>query len=564
MNRQPDNSKLTILYERLSRDDELMGESNSITTQKKILEDYAEKNGFTNILHLTDDGWSGTRFDRPSFLKMIAEVEAGNVGTIICKDMSRLGRDYLQVGIYTEILFREKGVRFIAVNDGVDSAKGEDDDFTPFRNIINQWQARDTSRKVKASYRSKGNNGKHTGNHPLFGFLHDSEDKNRWVIDEEAANIVRRIFRMTTEGKGPYQIATILENEKIQSPAYYLAQRGVGNKKNSSFSDPYRWWGATITDILSRIEYMGHTVNFKTYSKSFKNKKRIPNNVENMAIFPNVHEPVIDREIWEKVQKKRGKVRKRQQKNGERNMFSGLLVCADCGGNMGFHFNQKNPDIQYFNCSNNNSSRKTCPTTHYIRVDFLEQVVLGEIRRLTKFASRHEDEFAKIIMGHSQQSAEDERKRQKKELNVMLNRDKELDMLFERLYEDNIAGKVKDERYDKMTAKYDSEQAELSEKIKVLQAELEKTTEQVITADMFLSTVRKYTRAKKLTPRMLNELISRIEVHHAEKIDGVHVQKLNIYYHCVGKLDIPANIVQLPAPDIQVYTRKGVTVAYSA
>ena len=339
--------------------------------------------------------------------------------------------------------------------------------------------------------------------------------------------------------------------------------RSKGINRSGKVQDPNHthWAAGTIIKILTMREYCGDLVNFKTYSKSYKNKKRLPNDPENMVVFKNVHEPIVDRATWEKIQEKRGKTRKRRCQDGEKNMFSGFLVCADCGSNLHFHFNQGNHEIRYFNCSNYNSARGTCPSTHYIRVDFLEQVVLGEIRRLTKFASRYENDFVQAVMGHSHQAVLEERQYREKTLKQLLARDRELDQLFERLYEDNVSGKISDERFSRMSGHYEQEQATLEQSIKEARVQLEKCSDQSMTTDTFIATVRKYTRAKKLTPRMLNELIRRIEVHQAEKVNGVYVQRLTICYNCVGTLDFPKEL-PLDMPKVLMQTRKGVRLAY--
>ena len=381
-------------------------------------------------------------------------------------------------------------------------------------------------------------------------------------MDEEAAQVVRRIFRMTVDGYGTEQIATILSEEKVLTPIAYWREKGVNRPGKSKLRGPYMWNSSTITHILSLQEYCGDILNFKTYSKSYKNKKRLANDRENWVIFQDVHDPIIERAVFEQVQQKRGKIRKRRTHEGERNMFSGLLVCADCGHNLHFHFNQGNPDIKYFNCSNYKGNRGSCTSTHYVRVDFLEQVVLGEIRRLTKFASQFEDEFVKAVIGHSQQAEATDRKLKEKELKALQARDEELDGLFERIYEDNVSGKLSDDRFARMSRRYEEEQKELAEKIKALRAEIDKQSSQSMTTDMFISLVRKYTRARKLTPRMLNELIEKIEVFNAEKIDGVWEQRLRIHYNCVGVIEIP-DLIPLPAPEVSVNTRKGVVVNYA-
>ena len=397
---------------------------------------------------------------------------------------------------------------------------------------------------------------------PPYGYMKDPDNPKQWVVDEDAAAVVRRIFSMTLDGYGTEQIAATLSHDKILTPIFYWRNKGFNRAGKVSDREPHKWNSSTVVKILSLQEYCGDVINFKTYSKSYKNKKRIGNDPENMAIFKDVHIPIVDRGIWEQIQEKRGKSRKRVTNEGEKNMFSGILRCADCGHNLWYHFNQKNHDIKYFNCSNYKGNRGTCTSTHYVRVDFLEQVVLGEIRRLTQFASRYETDFVKAAIGQSQQNAEAERQAMRQELKTLQKRDSELDNLFERIYEDNVSGKITDERFSKMSIKYETEQAELTERIKSLKVELEKETDKSMTTDIFIAKVRKYTRAKKLTQRMLNELVDYIEVHNAEKLDGVHVQKLKIHYNCVGSIEIP-NILPLPQPEVLIQTRKGVAVSYS-
>ena len=373
---------------------------------------------------------------------------------------------------------------------------------------------------------------------------------------------VRRIYRMTLEGVGTEQIAAKLEEDGVLTPRAYWHSKGINRPGKVKDLPPTHWNSSSVIKMLSVQEYCGDILNFKTYSKSYKNKKRLENDRENWAIFKDVHEPIIERAVFEQVQQKRGKMRKRQAKDGERSMFSGLLVCADCGSNLHFHFNQGNPEIKYFNCSNYKGNRGTCGSTHYVRVDFLEQVVLGEIRRLTKYAGLYEDDFLKEVIGHSRQAEETERRLKEKELKSLLARDDELDGLFERIYEDNVSGKLSDDRFAKMSRRYEEEQKELSEKIKKLRSEIEKQSSRATSTDMFVSIVRKYTRARKLTPRMLNELVEKIEVYNAEKIDGEWVQRLRIHYNCVGEMNIP-NEPALPIPAVTVNTRKGVFVSYT-
>ncbi len=562
--RQSNNRKsrdvTAFLYERLSRDDNLEGESYSIGNQKKLLTKVAKEKGYTNLVHFLDDGISGVTMDRPGFNDMMEQLAAGKAAAVFVKDLSRLGRNYIEVGRLTEEFFPEHDIRLVAVSDNIDTAEGENE-LAPIRNLFNEWYARDISKKRRISNKIKGNAGEPMGP-PPYGYKKDPDDPKRWIVDEEAAQVVRRVFRMTLDGYGTEQIATIFSEEKILTPIAYWREKGVNRPGKSKLRGPYMWNSSTVTHILSLQEYCGDILNFKTYSKSYKNKKRLANDRENWVIFQDVHEPIIERAVFEQVQQKRGKIRKRRTHEGERNMFSGLLVCADCGHNLHFHFNQGNPDIKYFNCSNYKGNRGTCTSTHYVRVDFLEQVVLGEIRRLTKFASQFEDEFVKAVIGHSQQAEATDRKLKEKELKALQTHDEELDGLFERIYEDNVSGKLSDDRFARMSRRYEEEQKELAEKIKALRAEIDKQSSQSMTTDMFISLVRKYTRARKLTPRMLNELIEKIEVFNAEKVDGVWEQRLRIHYNCVGAIEIP-DLIPLPAPEVSVNTRKGVVVNYA-
>ena len=549
-----------FLYERLSRDDNLEGESYSIGNQKKLLAKVAKEKGYTNLVHFLDDGISGVTMDRPGFVEMIRQLEQGKAAAVFVKDLSRLGRNYIEVGRLTEEFFPDHDIRLVAVSDNIDTAEGENE-LAPIRNLFNEWYARDISKKRRISNKIKGNAGEPMGQ-PPYGYIKDPNDPKHWVVDDEAAQVVRRVYSMTLEGFGTEQIATQLEKDGVLTPRAYWLTKGIKRPGKGKQQPPTKWNSSTITKILSLQEYCGDILNFKTYSKSYKNKKRIDNDRENWVVFQDVHEAIIERAVYEQVQQKRGKIRKRRTNNGEHNMFSGLLVCADCGSNLHFHFNQGNPEIKYFNCSNYKGNRGTCTSTHYVRVDFLEEVVLGEIRRLTKFASLYEDEFVKAVIGHSQQAEQTDRKLKEKELKTLLARDEELDGLFERIYEDNVSGKLSDDRFAKMSRRYEDEQKELSEKIKKLRSEIEKQSSRSMTTDMFIGLVRKYTRARKLTPRMLNELIEKIEVFNAEKIDGVWEQRLRIHYNCVGTIEIPT-VLPLPIPEVSVNTRKGVVVNYA-
>ena len=549
-----------FLYERLSRDDNLEGESYSIGNQKKLLAKVAKEKGYTNLVHFLDDGISGVTMDRPGFVEMICQLEQGKAAAVFVKDLSRLGRNYIEVGRLTEEFFPNHDIRLVAVSDNIDTAEGENE-LAPIRNLFNEWYARDISKKRRISNKIKGNAGEPMGQ-PPYGYIKDPNDPKHWIVDDEAAQVVRRVYSMTLEGFGTEQIAAQLEKDGVLTPRAYWLTKGIKRPGKGKQQPPTKWNSSTITKILSLQEYCGDILNFKTYSKSYKNKKRIDNDRENWVVFQDVHEAIIERAVYEQVQQKRGKIRKRRTNNGEHNMFSGLLVCADCGSNLHFHFNQGNPEIKYFNCSNYKGNRGTCTSTHYVRVDFMEEVVLGEIRRLTKFASLYEDEFVKAVIGHSQQAEQTDRKLKEKELKTLLARDEELDGLFERIYEDNVSGKLSDDRFAKMSRRYEDEQKELAEKIKKLRSEIEKQSSRSMTTDMFIGLVRKYTRARKLTPRMLNELIEKIEVFNAEKIDGVWEQRLRIHYNCVGTIEIPT-VLPLPIPEVSVNTRKGVVVNYA-
>ena len=539
-----------FLYERLSRDDNLEGESYSIGNQKKLLAKVAKEKGYTNLVHFLDDGISGVTMDRPGFVEMICQLEQGKAAAVFVKDCCAI------MGLNQ----KDHDIRLVAVSDNIDTAEGENE-LAPIRNLFNEWYARDISKKRRISNKIKGNAGEPMGQ-PPYGYIKDPNDPKHWIVDDEAAQVVRRVYSMTLEGFGTEQIAAQLEKDDVLTPRAYWLTKGIKRPGKGKQQPPTKWNSSTITKILSLQEYCGDILNFKTYSKSYKNKKRIDNDRENWVVFQDVHEAIIERAVYEQVQQKRGKIRKRRTNNGEHNMFSGLLVCADCGSNLHFHFNQGNPEIKYFNCSNYKGNRGTCTSTHYVRVDFLEEVVLGEIRRLTKFASLYEDEFVKAVIGHSQQAEQTDRKLKEKELKTLLARDEELDGLFERIYEDNVSGKLSDDRFAKMSRRYEDEQKELAEKIKKLRSEIEKQSSRSMTTDMFIGLVRKYTRARKLTPRMLNELIEKIEVFNAEKIDGVWEQRLRIHYNCVGTIEIPT-VLPLSIPEVSVNTRKGVVVNYA-
>jgi len=546
--------KITALYLRISREDSSLDESYSIINQKKLLADFAKKMNLTNIKYYVDDGVTGTKLDRKNFTLMCEDIKKGLIDVVLVKDLSRFSRDQAQANELVEKFFPQHDVRFISIGDGIDSINGEDE-FLGFRTLMNEWYARDISKKRKLTNVVK-NNAKEPLSLPPYGYMKDPNSKG-WIIDPEAAEIVRLIFNLTLDGKGSYQIAEMLTQKRILTPMYYWLSKGLNRGGKKDHREPYFWSDSTIYKILSAQEYCGDIINHKTYSKSFKLKTRYDN--PDKVVHKDVHEPIINREVFERIQKNRKKVRKRTNKEGKISIFSGKLICADCGFNLNYHFNQNNHSIEYFNCSGYNSRRGDCNSTHYIRVDFLEEVILQEVRRLTKFASKHEMKFAEIVMGYTQQANMELKERKQKELYSLSARDRELDKLFNQMYEDNVAGKIDDERFARMSRQYTDEQKELAEKMKAINSELTKLDSKAITADMFISTVRKYTRIKKLTERIVNELIDRIEVYHSEKIDGTHVQRLVIHYNCVGALEVPESI---DTPDITMQTRKGVQVTY--
>ena len=558
-----DNHKFgtAALYCRLSRDDNMDTESNSIQNQKKLLQKVAREKGYTDTLFFVDDGITGTTMKRPGFQKMLTAIEAGYISAVFVKDLSRLGRNYIEVGKLTEEFFPQYDVRLVAVSDGVDSDEG-DNEFTPFRNIMNEWYAKDISKKRKIVNKMKGNAGIPLSQ-PPYGYIKNPDDPRFWVVDSKVADVVRRIYDMALEGYGLAEIANALGRDGIVNPTYYWRSKGVNRSGSKSTLEPTKWGHTTVKKILTLQEYCGDVINFKSYSKSYKMKRRIQNPEENRAIFLNVHEPIIDRVTWEKVQSlQKGTRRKKPTVTQEPSVFSGRLKCPECGGNLNFHFNQKNHDIKFFSCQNHNSGLRKCSATHYIRLDFLEQVVLYEVNRLAAFANEYEHDFVKAMLGRSAKVAENDRARKQRELNSLLARDKELDMLFERLYEDNVAGKIDDARFARMSKRYEQEQGEISAKVKALRLELKKAEGQQLDMEDFLETVRRYTHVTKITRRMVSELIDHIDVYHAEKQDGVTNQQVVIHYNCIGAFEVPDR-KKIPEADIIMETRKGVAVSYA-
>ena len=549
------------LYCRLSRDDNMDSESNSIQNQRKILQKAAKDKGYTDTVFFVDDGITGTTMKRPDFQKMLTAIEAGYISAVFVKDLSRLGRNYIEVGKLTEEFFPLHDIRLVAVSDGVDSDEGEDD-FTPFKNIMNEYYAKDISKKRRIVNKMKGNAGVPLSP-PPYGYIKNPDDPRFWVVEPEAAEVVRRIYRMALEGYGLAETAAQLAADGVVNPTYYWRSRGTSRGGSKSTVEPTKWGHTTVKKILTLQEYCGDVINFKSYSKSYKMKKRIENPEENRAIFLNVHEAIIDRQTWEKVQAlQKGTRRKKPTVTQEPSVFSGLLKCPECGGNLNFHFNQNNHDIKFFSCQNHNSGYRKCSKTHYIRLDFLEQVVLYEVKRLACFASEYENDFIKAMIGRSAKVAENTALRKQRELDALTARDRELDMLFERLYEDNVAGKIDDARFAKMSKRYEQEQGENAKKIKALRLELKKDESKRMDIDDFLETVRRYTDATTTTKRMVAELIDHIEVYHAEKQDGVTNQRVVIYYNCIGAFDVPDRR-KIPETDIIMETRKGVALSYA-
>lgn len=556
MRQSETTSKLTALYERLSRDDELQGDSNSIRNQKAMLEDYAEKSGFVNIRHFTDDGWSGGNFERPGWKSLIAEVEAGRVATVIVKDMSRVGRDYLQVGFYTEVMFREKGVRFIAIANSIDSSNRDSGEFAPFLNIMSEWYLRDTSRKVKASHKARGAAGRRLTFAPIYGYCQDPEDKSQWVMDEEAAEVVRRIFRLTIEGKGPAQVARILAQEKVERPSYYMTVRGFAKRGYHDMTQPYTWNGSTVANILGKPEYMGHTVNFRTYKDSYKDKQTKLAPKEDWVIFENTHPAIIDPETWETAQRCRT-VKRRTDTVGEANPLTGLVFCADCGKKL---YNHRNPNSVPFIHPNNGKTYMRPPqdnyccstysisaqrferkcTQHYIRSAALRELVLDAIREVSGFVKRSESEFVKQVREASAIRQEETAKAHKRRIYKAQRRVAELDTLVQKIYEDNVKGKLTDKRFEVLSAEYEREQAELEQSIDALQAELDNFHADSERADRFISIVKRYTDFTELTPAMITEFIEKIVVHEATKARGEREQQVDIYLNFIGRFEAAA------------------------
>ena len=534
------NNKITALYCRLSRDDESQGDSNSIKNQKTILQKYADDNGFTNTEFFVDDGYSGTNFERPDWQRLISQAEEGNIGTVIVKDMSRLGRDYLKVGYYTEVLFPGSDIRFIAINNNVDSANQQDSDFTPFLNIINEWYAKDTSKKIRSVFKSKGQSGKPLCTNPPYGYIKDSEDKTHWIVDEEAAKVVKEAFHLCMQGYGPTQIAKEFNKRRIMNPTAHAKANGINIPDNRGHDDDYIWRGSTIVHMLSRQEYLGHTVNFKTYRKSYKNKKQLKNDPSEWQIFENTHEAIIEEPVFEVVQKIRDG-RRRITPMGEMPILSGMLFCADCGNKL-YQVRHRGweHDKEHFVCATYRKIKGGC-SSHQIRNVVVEELLLDGIRHVTAFARDHEDEFVEMVTKKTRIELDRSMRDGKRELEQSQARISKLDEIIQRLYEDNIEGKISDERFAKMTANYEAEQHTLESRVAELKSVMNSEKESALGVDHFLGLVRKYTDIQELTAEILREFVEKVYVYKAERIEGRRVQRIKIVYNCIGEFDTPVS-----------------------
>ena len=551
--------RITALYERLSRDDELVGESNSIVNQKAYLEGYAAQHGFLNCVHYTDDGWSGGNFDRPSWKQLVADVEAGKVGTVLVKDMSRIGRDYLQTGYFTEVLFRQHDVRFIAIANNVDSDDPGSNEFTPFMNIMNEWYLRDQSRKVRAAVQLKGRSGKPITTNAPYGYKKDPEDHNHWLIDEEAAVVVRHIFHLSIEGHGPYEIANILMHEKVETPGYYFSKRsGDAGQGNGLPEHRYDWHGGTVLNILSKQEYMGHTVNFRTRKVSYKSKKRVDNPPEEWVIFENTHEAIVDADTWHLAQHEKG-TKTRIDSVGLANPLTGLMFCADCGAKMynSRHRNERNNDasglhFDTYNCSTYSNTRiretRIC-SNHHISTQAVRTLLLEAIRKIAQYAIADPKTFAQQIRAEAQIQHEAAAKELKRRLARDRKRCAELDGLFQKLYESYATGKITEKRFDMMAANYETEQAELEQRIADGQQELDTYMQDEDRIDKFLELTKRYTDFTELTTPMIKEFVEKIVVHAPDRSTGQRTQQVDIYFKFIGQFSIPEETEQLSSEE---------------
>ncbi|WP_295053929.1 recombinase family protein [Ruminococcus sp.] len=550
---------ITALYCRLSRDDGTESESNSIGNQKKLLSQKAKEMGLTDTKYYVDDGYTGTNFNRPRFQQLIDDIEIGLVSAVMVKDLSRLGRDYVSVGNYTDSYFPEHNVCFIAVNDAIDSDEGESE-IAPFKNILNEMYARDISKKIRSSHRLRGSMGEPLSQ-PPYGYMKSPENKKKWIIDPEAATVVKSIFKMCLDGKGNETIARKLQENKVLIPMAYWRSKGLNRGGKKTQTNPYKWCKTTVQKILSQQEYCGDIINFKTYSKSFKNKTRYENSKENWAVFKDVNEPIIDRETFETVQKFISKTKRRAPKkeNGERSIFNGLIYCGDCHSKMRYHTSTSNKEIHYFTCSDNKVDyRGKCPGRHYVRADALEEVVKLELRRLVEMLEIDESYFAQLLLRKNDEEREKDKKFLESELQKAIARSNTVSQLYEKLYEDNVIGKVSDEWFVELSHKYEKERMDLKAKIADTRHQIEELKNTNSEYGKFISAIRRFMQMDNLTSPLLRELIDHIDIFETEGTGKSRTQRIVIYYRFIGYIELPNTTKQTHIAD----TRKGVAVEY--
>lgn len=550
---------ITALYCRLSRDDGTESESNSIGNQKKLLSQKAKEMGLTDTKYYVDDGYTGTNFNRPGFQQLIDDIEIGLVSAVMVKDLSRLGRDYVSVGNYTDSYFPEHNVRFIAVNDAIDSDEGESE-IAPFKNILNEMYARDISKKIRSSHRLRGSMGEPLSQ-PPYGYMKSAENKKKWIIDPEAATVVKSIFKMCLDGKGNETIARELQENKVLIPMAYWQSKGLNRGGKKTQTNPYKWCKTTVQKILSQQEYCGDIINFKTYSKSFKNKTRYENSKENWAVFKNVNEPIINRETFETVQKFISKTKRRAPKkeNGERSIFNGLIYCGDCHSKMRSHTSTSNKEIHYFTCSDNKVDyRGKCPGRHYVRADALEEVVKLELRRLVEMLEIDESYFAQLLLRKNDEEREKDKKFLESELQKAIARNNTVSQIYEKLYEDNVIGKVSDEWFVELSHKYEKERMNLKAKIADTRHKIEELKNNNSEYEKFISAIRRFMQMDNLTSPLLRELIDHIDIFETEGTGKSRTQRIVIYYRFIGYIELPNATKQTHIAD----TRKGVAVEY--